>query len=408
MAKESEGSWAKQGAYAAAWKYLIYVLVMKEVTKSGPKLKTGAAAKIYNYLRDRFQGEQNNPIAVLLSYLKRMEGIKIGSYEASIKTKQLTDLYRLEEVTGLIPSLNELCGKRCVVVLVDELDRGWDASEDAKAFVAGLVQAALAINDQHDGLCVFVSLRKELYDSIPSLYEDAQKYRDVMETVSWDEDSLLSLAAKRIRHTVPATISFSDQDCWNAVFAETLQYRKTKSFNYVVDRTLYRPREIIQFCTDSLSEARPISAFPIDYHVISQCEVLYSSERAKDIAAEYRFQYPGLQSVFEAFRGRAYSWLRSDLEHFCLQMSLGEVKLDKAAKWVLDQDPDFMLDVLWRIGFLRAHAVGGIKALRRSGSQYLGPHQVDTLSLHNIERFTVHQMFRAGLGMKESKEGVGD
>jgi hypothetical protein len=189
------------------------------------------------------------------------------------------------------------------------------------------------------------------------------------------------------------------------VFAETLQYRKSKSFNYVVDRTLYRPREIIQFCTDSVTEARTQDAFPIDYHVISHCEVSYSSERAKDIAAEYRFQYPGLQSVFEAFRGRPYSWSRKDLEALCLEMSIGEVKLDKASTWALNQDPDFFLEVLWRVGFLRAHAVGGIKALRRSGSQYLGPHQVDSLSLHNIERFSVHQMFRAGLGMKESKEG---
>src|SRR5262245_41428927 len=31
LAKEKEGAWAKQGAYAAAWKYLINVLVMKEL-----------------------------------------------------------------------------------------------------------------------------------------------------------------------------------------------------------------------------------------------------------------------------------------------------------------------------------------------------------------------------------------
>jgi hypothetical protein len=165
---------------------------------------------------------------------------------------------------------------------------------------------------------------------------------------------------------------------------------------------------MIQFCTDSLDEARSEKSFPIDYHVISQCEVSYSSERAKDIAAEYRFQYPGLQSIFEAFRGKSYSWTRIDLENLFLEMSLGEVKLDKAATWALNQDPDFYLDILWHVGFLRAHAVGGIKALRRSGSQYLGPHQVDFLSLHNIERFSVHQMFRAGLGMKESKDMPAD
>src|SRR5690349_11933966 len=49
MAKESEGAWKKQGAYAAAWKYLIYVLVMKELTSSGPKLKTGRAAEVYSF-----------------------------------------------------------------------------------------------------------------------------------------------------------------------------------------------------------------------------------------------------------------------------------------------------------------------------------------------------------------------
>jgi hypothetical protein len=193
------------------------------------------------------------------------------------------------------------------------------------------------------------------------------------------------------------------------VFAETLQYRKSNSFNYIVDRTLYRPREIIQFCTATLDETRNTRSLPpIDYHVISHCEVTYSTERTKDIAAEYRFQYPGLQSIFEAFRGKGYSWSRKELDTLFLQMSLGEIKLDKLATWAAGQEPEFFMDILWRVGFLRALAVGGVKALRRSGSQHLGPHQIDTLSLHNIERFTVHQMFRAGLGMKEIKEARDD
>lgn len=225
-----------------------------------------------------------------------------------------------------------------------------------------------------------------------------------METVKWEEDSLLSLVAKRIRHTVPKTKTLSDNECWNAVFAETLQYRQTKSFNYIVDRTLYRPREMIQFCTDSLHEARRVSSLPIDYHVISHSEVSYSSERAKDIAAEYRFQFPGLLSLFEAFRGAAYSWTRPALEDFLLKIVVGEVKLDKSVTWISDQEPDLLIDILWHVGFLRAYAVGGTKALRRSGSQYIGPHQVDTLSLHNTQRFSVHQMFRAGLGMKETRD----
>lgn len=35
MTAEQNGPWAKLGAYAVAWKYLIYVLLMKEISKSG-------------------------------------------------------------------------------------------------------------------------------------------------------------------------------------------------------------------------------------------------------------------------------------------------------------------------------------------------------------------------------------
>lgn len=46
MATENAGSWVKHGAYAAAWKYLIYVLIMKEVSKKGMRLKEGSATAI--------------------------------------------------------------------------------------------------------------------------------------------------------------------------------------------------------------------------------------------------------------------------------------------------------------------------------------------------------------------------
>lgn len=287
---------------------------------------------------------------------------------------------------------------------MDELDRGWDASEDAKAFVAGLFQAVVSINELTPSLRVLVSLRMELYDSIPSLYEDAQKYRDVMEVISWDEMSLLQLIGKRIEHTVPGLRRSSYGECWNSVFAETLDYRQAKSFNYLVDRTLHRPREMILFCTICLEESRKGQSWPIDYSVISKAELVYSEERTKDIVAEYRFQNPGLLSIFDAFRGRPYTISRSELEALCLSINTGGYGIDKLAKWTIGQDPEYLIEILWRLGFLRAQAVGGVKGLRRSGSSYLGPHQVSNLNLRNIPRFQVHPMFRAFLGLKETKE----
>src|SRR5579864_1191864 len=49
MATADAGSWAKHGAYAAAWKYLIYVLIMKEISARGGK---GPVQTIARYVRD--------------------------------------------------------------------------------------------------------------------------------------------------------------------------------------------------------------------------------------------------------------------------------------------------------------------------------------------------------------------
>lgn len=248
-----------------------------------------------------------------------------------------------------------------------------------------------------------MSLRQELYDSIPVLYEDAQKYRDIIETIRWDEPSLMAVIAHRIRHSKQELEERGDEACWNAVFAEILQYRRAKSFNYMVDRTLYRPREIIQFCSEVLEEAHRAHVDTIDYEIISRAELRYSEARTRDIAAEYRFQFPGLLSVFEVFRGLPYLMEKDDLGLICLGILTGEYTTDPAASWLQNQDHELLVEILWRVGFLRAHAVGGLKALRRSGSSYVGPHQVSNLNVRNVQRFQVHPMYRAFLGMKEPK-----
>lgn len=105
---------------------------------------------------------------------------QIGPFEAGFRSRELDKLYKLEEIHRLLPHLKDVLARQRVIVLVDELDRGWDSSEDAKAYVSGLFQACVSINELHGNLRVYVSLRQELYDAIPDLYEDAQKYRDLL------------------------------------------------------------------------------------------------------------------------------------------------------------------------------------------------------------------------------------
>lgn len=399
MASEDHGSWAKLGAYAVAWKYLIYILIMKEISKKKAHLKKGAANGIYRYVRDNHSNQQASKLSALVSYLKRLEGIKIGKYEASFKARELEKLYKLEEIHHLLPSLKEIASSRRIVVLVDELDRGWDSSEDARAFVAGLFQACISVNSLHDGLRVYMSLRQELYDDVPELYDDAQKYRDLIETLGWNESSLLRLIARRVRHSMPALAAADDETCWDSLFSSLPGSRARGSFRYMIERTLYRPREIIQFCTQAIECSRESnSVIPVKHAAVREAEDIYSTERAKDIAAEHRFQYPGLIKVFEAFRGRAQFLDREELEFLCLELIVGEFPSSGTSAWLSDCTPNSMIEILWNTGFLCAESAQDDSASKTgSGVSFFGAHQVRHLNIAATRCFQVHPMFHAYL-----------
>ena len=311
----------------------------------------------------------------------------------------MTKLYDLQEISPLITDLKTVLKRVKVHVYIDELDKGWDNSEDARYFVAGLIQASQKMNLLHPNFKVYVSIRQELFENIPQVYDDAQKIREEIQVVRWTEEELLDFISRRIAYAFPELQGVYPETLWNTLFAEVLDYRKARSFNYIIDRTQLRPRELLQFCKACVT-ATPASKALIDYENISRAEIEYSENKTKDLAAEYRFQYPGLLDLFTLFRGMKYNLDREEIDPFLLEFTVGQHPVGQA-KWVLDYDPEDIKKALWRIGFLKAWVVGGLKAGRKAGSSYLGHYELPYLTLESINRFQIHQAFRAFLALKE-------
>src|SRR3954464_12398842 len=49
---ESAGAWNKSGAYAAAWKHMLYLLAMKRLVSGMRGQRNGPARRVYAYVRD--------------------------------------------------------------------------------------------------------------------------------------------------------------------------------------------------------------------------------------------------------------------------------------------------------------------------------------------------------------------
>jgi energy-coupling factor transporter ATP-binding protein EcfA2 len=398
LRSEQEGSWGKQSSYSVAWQYLLYHLIFKQVFAEKRGLLLGNQKDIHLYVQNNLQNQDLNSIGILFAYLKRLENIKLGNHESIQKTRELQALYSLEEIKGLLPSLRKILEKLRIKVFIDELDKGWDNSEDAKYFLAGLFQAAQKLNLISPNLKVYISIRQELFDNIPQIYEDAQKIREDVEVIRWGKSELLELIGLRIAHCFPELQEHNGLRRWNSIFISHLSACHEESANYVIDRTQLRPRELLQFC--KLCVEYYCEGKRIEEDTISAAEEVYSEQKIKDLAAEYRFRYSHLLDLFEIFRGRRSHFNKEELEYLLLAATCGELDVDRAVDWVQAMDYLELKKILWHIGFIKAAVPKQMGQSSLNQGIYLGHYELPTINLENVEHFCIHPAFYSFLSLK--------
>lgn len=406
---DSEAEWARLGAYTASWKYVILSSAMRllHTRHKNQKAHSEHVNRLHAYLRDHFEEHEKTPIDLLVKFIKKfgsVTNISLEGLQFADKTNELDKLYKLEPMTKVIPAIQELSRYTKILILFDELDHGWDASTDARQFIAGLFRAAIQINNQFPNIHVLVTIREEIYQNIPELYDDAQKIRDIIEYLRWTPDELKLMITRRIKHSLECSLgkdvrASKSDTIWEIIFQKSIHEAENPTFNYIVDRTLYRPRELIFFINECFKSHNIEER--IGQETIEKVERSYSMNRLEDIASEYRFRYSGLREVFETFRLGAVLWNREALEDRWLEIIEGEKCCPSAADWLNDTStPQKLIEVLWNTGFLRAFMKTDQKPGNGDDHLYVGYHQEPTLNIAMINFFDVHPMFRSHLGIK--------
>ncbi len=83
---------------------------------------------------------------------------------------------------------------------------------------------------------------------------------------------------------------------------------------------LYRPREIIQFCTEAKMRCVEIKRGKIDINSVVTAEAKYSQNRSKDLAAEHKFQFPGLEEILRRLEDARVNFLESNWKIFVVKL----------------------------------------------------------------------------------------
>lgn len=206
---------------------------------------------------------------------------------------------------------------------------------------------------------MIIYLREDVYSLLMEKTQHSDKYRNI-ERIRWSTEGLTSILSRRIRYNFKKTHEdIGDGDPFNKVFPSTIGTHNTE--NWIVERTLSRPRELIQlarFYTEDITGDVP------DDKILKSCEITYSSWKLDDLCTEYSNQYPGLASIFSLWKAKffryKYHLTRDSIDEMIFKI-FDESTVNEEWFNKLSSKADFtgFLNILYEIGFIGDFVLGG-------------------------------------------------
>ncbi|HMI99726.1 MAG TPA: hypothetical protein VK488_07845 [Gaiellaceae bacterium] len=170
--------------------------------------------------------------------------------------------------------------KESVWLLIDNLDKSWatrgTTPEDIQ-IVRGLLEATRKLQRQLEERGVefkcLVFIRTDVHEHL--VRETPDKDKDTAIRLDWDDPELLQeIIRKRIATSTDAEGAFSD--VWRAFFVSHVGVEE--SFNYMVERTLMRPRDLLKFVQRSVEVALNRGHSKVTAEDILQAEQSFSED----------------------------------------------------------------------------------------------------------------------------------
>lgn len=328
-------------------------------------------------------------ISDILSRMKAKAG-SLGEFGLTLE-RELRDV---AEVEALEHHFKEIAsGGAKFVILIDDLDLGWNNSDVANNLLLGLLAAVNYLSALSHNIFPLVFLREDVYEILITKTQHSDKYRNV-ERIRWSKHDLLSILSERIDFNLAKNGYPEVDNSLDIVFPLTVGTNNLD--NWLNDRTLGRPRELIQlarYYTESVDSDQP------DAEALKASEQGYSEWKLADLCAEYSNQYPGLVSVFSFWKTKyfrsKYHLKSSEINEMLLSL-LAEVPLDN--DWfneIADEiDIRKLLQILYEIGFIGDFVLGGDGGSKTVYS-YQGHHEP------RFEEIQIHPCFRRAVGTVE-------
>jgi hypothetical protein len=279
------------------WRYAL----MLEVARCLAKYSGVAETKAFDCVRPHLDkwNKRGHGIIERFRHLLR-ETIDVSHAPES----RIGDLPVALDLTSLQDAIAEMCqvSKTTTFFLIDRLDEGYEPDDIGVGLIDGLLQAAIDIKTRIPTIRPIVFLRDNIFRAVQAQDQDfSRTIEGHVLRLHWDERSLLEFAGKRLSIALHIEED-SNQKVWNACVLGEL--KGPNGFAKCLQKTLYRPRDLLALLNDSLYEASKQGHAQISLEAIESTAKIISQNRLDDLRKEYGAILQGLPHYLSVFQGR--------------------------------------------------------------------------------------------------------
>lgn len=176
------------------------------------------------------------------------------------------------------------------------VDKDWVDQQIVYDLIAAMVEVVKEFQSSFQGVKIILALRDNLHQLILTGREhrggQREKYSAMYLNLSWGRDMLSDLLAARIKEVSHGQMSI------NTLFEASM---KNEGFSYIIERTYYRPRDIISYVNKIIEQADNKSHFTRS--IIKKAEPYYSTERMHALEDEWEENYGRITKICHFLTG---------------------------------------------------------------------------------------------------------
>ena len=205
---------------------------------------------------------------------------------------------------------NGLFEEKKILVLIDDLDRGWKNTESDIARISALFNAVRDLSREMSNLRFRISVRSDVYYSVRTSDESTDKIEGSVIWLRWTNHEILVMLIKRIetargnnvdeeilKGMRQADLQSYLTDIFEERFNGQGHWEKAPMYRVLMSLTRKRPRDLIKLCTMAARKARENKHSIICTSDLEAVFNEYSNGRLQDTINEYSSELPRIESL---------------------------------------------------------------------------------------------------------------